>query len=84
MPESNSYALTYDQHLARLIEVLFTMCGGVGAAALVRVRVCFFARLRASPQVTDFCAPQLTQSLGHRSQCLAVTVEVTLGQHGRH
>lgn len=29
------------------------------------------------------CCP-LTQSFGHGSQCLAVAVEVTLGQHGRH
>lgn len=33
----NSYALTYDQHLAGLIEFLFTMCGGVTAVAFVCV-----------------------------------------------
>lgn len=36
----NSYALTYDRHLADLIEVLFTMCGGVTALAFVCVCVC--------------------------------------------
>ena len=36
----NSYALTYDRHLAGLIEVLFTMCGGVTALAFVHVCVC--------------------------------------------
>lgn len=87
-PQLNSYALTYDQHLARLIEVLFTMCGGVRAVAFVCVsvrscvRFCTFAC--ACPQVTGFRPLQLTQSFGHRSQCLAVTVEVALGQHGRH
>lgn len=46
------------------------------------MRFCTFAC--ASAQVTAFRALQLTQSFGHRSQGLAVTVEVTLGQHGRH
>lgn len=35
----NSYALTYDGHLAGLIEVLFTMCGGVTVLAFVCVCV---------------------------------------------
>lgn len=35
----NSYALTYDRHLAGLIEVLFTMCGGATALAFVCVCV---------------------------------------------
>lgn len=56
-----------------------------GICACARARAFFFAGLPApSAQVTAFRALQLTQSLGHRSQGLAVTVEVTLGQHGRH
>lgn len=38
----NSYALTYDRRLAGLIEVLFTVCGGVTTLAFVSVYVCVF------------------------------------------
>ncbi len=69
----NSYALTYDRHLAGLIEVLFTMCGGVTALVFVCVH-----------RGGGYKCVLLTQSFGHRPKGLAVTVEVTLCQYSCH
>lgn len=52
----NSYALTYDRHFAGLIEVLFTMCGGVTALAFLCVCVCLSVCYRAG-DINVYYAP---------------------------